>query len=81
MKQIDCIVGTRELSCLRNVLPISHLTATMLPMDTHTDSDILIAAVANMLKARFSLKQIAASLGISIDEAMRLIGRAGQDKL
>ena len=50
-------------------------------MDTHNDSDNLIAAVANMLQARFSLKQIAASLGISIREAMRLIGKAGQVKM
>ena len=50
-------------------------------MNAHTDSELLISAVANMLKARFSLKQIAASLGISVDVAMRLIGKAGQDKL
>ncbi len=44
-------------------------------------TDTLIAAVRTMLQARFSLKQIAASLGISMREAMRLIGKAGQDKL
>ena len=64
-----------------NILPIEHLMTILLPMDAHNDSDNLIAAVANMLKARFSLKQIAASLGISIREAMRLIGKAGQVKM
>ena len=44
-------------------------------------SDTLIAAVRNMLQARFSLKQIAACLGISMREAMLLIGKAGQAKV
>ncbi len=50
-------------------------------MNNNISTDTLIAAVRTMLNARFSLKQIAASLGISMREAMRLIGKAGQGRL
>ena len=39
----------------------------------------LLTAVANMIKARFTTKQIAAALGISTAEAVSLIGKAGQE--
>ena len=39
----------------------------------------LLAAVANMVNARFTTKQIAAALGISTAEAVSLIGKAGQE--
>ena len=38
-------------------------------MNNCTPTDALLAAVRNMLQARFSLKQIAVSMGISIREA------------
>ena len=50
-------------------------------MNNCTPTDALLAAVRNMLQARFSLKQIVASMGISIREAMLLIGKAGQAKV
>jgi uncharacterized protein YdbL (DUF1318 family) len=42
------------------------------------DDAALLAAVANMIKARFSIRQIAAALGISLADAAKLIGKAGQ---
>ena len=49
-------------------------------MKKQTDAALLIA-IANMVKARFTTKQIAASLGISRTEAVRFIGKAGQANL
>lgn len=47
-------------------------------METSTDP-VILAVIANMLKVRFSLCQVAAALGVSLAEAMKLIGKAGQD--
>jgi len=46
-------------------------------MDSQNDM-ALLAAVAKMIKARFSIRQIAAALDISLAEAMELICKAGQ---
>ena len=46
-------------------------------MEEQKDTAVL-TAVANMVEARFTTKQIAAALSISTAEAARLIGKAGQ---
>ena len=46
-------------------------------MEKQIDAALLIT-IANMVKARFTTKQIAAALGISTSEAVRLIGMAVQ---
>ena len=46
------------------------------PHDAVPDS--LVEAVANMLFAHFTGKQISAALGLPMEETMRLVGMAGQ---
>lgn len=67
------VIRCEKMSCLRK------RAAYPRHMDSRNDM-ALLAAVANMLKARFSIRQIAAALGVSMAEAVELAGKVGQEQ-